>query len=110
MEHGHSHGPVGDPAAAEWLWRLVERLSPVVTAGDAESAGAILRDAQGRLSGLLEDGNPRTRAQARAVVLVAELIARGAMHDAAELLTGEVRRSFPGRAELGPDEIALLDE
>lgn len=110
MGHGHSHAPVGDPGAAAWLWQLVERLGVALTAADAESASAILQDAHESLSRLLPDDNPRTRAQARAILLVGDLVTRGARADATELLTGEIRRSFPGRAELEPGETALLEE
>jgi hypothetical protein len=108
--HGHSHAPVGDPGAAAWLWQLVERLGAALTGADAESASAILRDAHGSLSRLLHDENPRTRAQTRALLLVGDLVTRGAWADATELLTGEIRRSFPGHAALEEHETALLEE
>lgn len=109
MGHGHSHAPVGDPEAADWLWQLVERLGPALEA-DAESARAILQDAHEPLSRLVHDENPRTRTQARALLLVGDLVARGALADATELLTGELSRSFPGRAQLKPGEIELLED
>lgn len=108
MGHGHSHTPVGDPGAAGWLWQLVERLDQA--SGDAEHAAAILRDAHEPLLRLVQDENPRTRAQARALLLVGDLLSRGELDQAAELLTGEIRRSFQGRAELKPNEIELLAE
>ena len=108
MGHGHSHTPVGDPEAAAWLWQLVERLDPA--SADAERAAAILRDAHAPLLRLVQDENPRTRVQARALLLVGDLVARGELDEAAELLTGEIRRSFQGRAELEPNEIELLAE
>lgn len=105
MGHGHSHAPVGDPTAASWLWGLVERLEPELAAEDGGSAGAILQEAQATLTRLVHDGNPRTRAQARALLLVGAFVARGERVEAAELLGGELRRSFPGQAEFDPDLI-----
>jgi hypothetical protein len=101
--HGHSHAPVGDPEASAWLWQLVERLGRELPAGD--SASAILQEAHETLTRFLRDENPRTRTQARALLLVGELVARGAPAEAADLLTGELRRSFPGHAELDPGEL-----
>lgn len=105
MGHGHSHTPVGDPAASAWLWQLVERLEPELTAEDSGSASAILQEAHGTLTRLVGDENPRTRAQARALLLVGAFVARGEPAEAAELLGGELRRSFPGQAEFDPAEI-----
>lgn len=110
MAHGHAHVPLGDPEAPAWLWRLVERLEEALAAEGGGNASALLREASETLARLRRDGNPRTRAQARAILLVGDLVARGALTDAAELVRGELRRSFPGRAELEPQELELLQD
>lgn len=110
MGHGHSHTPVGDPAASAWLWQLIERLEPELTAEGSGSAGAILQQAHETLARLVSDENPRTRAQARALLLVGDFVARGAPAEAADLLGGELRRSFPGQAEFDPHEVERFRE
>lgn len=82
----------------------------MLVAADAGSAGEILQGARAHLSRLVHDENPRTRSQARALLLVDALVSRGELAEADELLTGEITRSFPGRAELAPGEIELLED
>ena len=103
MGHEHSHAPVGDPTASDWLWGLVERLERELASEAGGSASAILQEANETLTRLLRDENPRTRAQARALLLVSRCVTDGELTEAAELLGGELRRSFQGHAAVDPE-------
>lgn len=105
----HEDRPVGDPAALEWLWALSERLRRALAEPAQEGALRLVDEADPTLRWLLSDENPRTRAQVRGFVLVSTLVRQGKMGEAAEMLDGEIFRSFPGRAELNGRERGMLE-
>ena len=99
---GCGHGPVGDPHAETRLRSAVERLRTALATGD-DSALALAADDAERVAGVLvRDPGPRTRAQSRGLLLAVRLVRGGERTDALRLLDGELRRSFPGEAELDP--------
>jgi hypothetical protein len=91
---GH-HGPLGDPGAGVRLRAMVERLGAALSAGDAEAALIAAAAAERLARPLSRDPGPRTRAQARGLLLAVALTRRGEMSEAAGLVDGELRRSFP---------------
>jgi hypothetical protein len=94
------HQPVGDPDAMGRLRQVVDRLGAALAVGEEEVASVAAAAAERLASELARDPGPRTRAQARGVLLAVELVRRGERTEAVELLEGELRRSFPGEAEL----------
>jgi hypothetical protein len=97
---GCGHGPVGDPHAEERLRIAVERLRTALASGDDEALALAADDAERVAGVLVRDSGPRTRAQSRGLLLALRLVRGGEREDAALLLDGELRRSFPGEAEL----------
>jgi hypothetical protein len=91
---GH-HGPLGDASAGERLRGMVARLGAALSRGDAEAALVAATDAERLARPLSRDPGPRTRAQARGLLLAVELTRRGDLSEAAGLVEGELRRSFP---------------
>jgi hypothetical protein len=90
-----------DPEATSLLSEAVRRLSQALGGpGQAEA----VRDANELIARLGTDGNPRVRAQVRALAHVLQLLESGDADDAAELLTGELARSFPGEGDLSAAE------
>jgi len=58
---------------------------------------------------LVDDGNPRVRAQVRALSHVLQLLGSGEGDAARDLLEGELDRSFPGKGDLSGAEAFLRD-
>jgi hypothetical protein len=96
--HGHGcghHGPLGDPDAGARLRSAVDRFGAALSTGDAEAALVAAAAAERLALPLSRDPGPRTRAQARGLLLAVELTRRGETVEAVALLEGELRRSFP---------------
>jgi hypothetical protein len=109
-EHGGvDHGPAGDLAAVGWLQELAARLRVALAGHDDAAALRVVEEADISLRMLLSDENPRTRAQVRGFLMVSTLVRRGARNEAVELLEGELHRSFPGNADLDPNERDVLE-
>jgi hypothetical protein len=94
---GH-HGPLGDASAGGRLRAMVARLGAALSAGDTQTALIAAADAERLARPLSRDPAPRTRAQARGLLLAVELTRGGEISEAAGLVEGELRRSFPGQA------------
>jgi hypothetical protein len=99
---GCGHGPVGDPDAEARLRTAVERLRTALATGDHSALALAADDAERVAGALVRDPGPRTRAQSRGLLLAVRLVRGGERSDAELLLDGELRRSFPGEAELDP--------
>lgn len=92
----HAHIPLGDPRVTAALQAVVDGLRR--DPGDRE-----LRTRARQVVGVARmDENPRTRAQARALQLVVDLLDRGAHAEAEDLLANELTRSFPPQATTSP--------
>lgn len=96
----HSHQQIGDPAAAMEVEQVVQRLRDALRSGGEEASTRAIREVESMISTVVHDGNPRTRAQGRALRTVVELARSGRAAEAAELAEGELWRSFPGRGDL----------
>ncbi len=100
MHREHMFG--ADPDAGAQLSGIVVDLTSALRAAprDEESLATALGRARAYVASLINDGDPRVRAQVRGVRAVLGLVAEGDEAGALEMLDGELLRSFPGRADL----------
>jgi hypothetical protein len=86
-----------DPDATGLLAEAVPELSRALGGPDEARATAT---AKTLAEALASDGNPRVRAQVRALSHVLQLLESGDGEAARDLLAGELGRSFPGKGDL----------
>lgn len=102
MAHSHPYMQHGDPAAPGHLRAAVDRLGRTLASDDEEGARAVVLAEERTVRGWLRDLDPRTRSQVRGLLLAFDLVRAGDLDQALALVDGELRRSFPGEAELPP--------
>jgi hypothetical protein len=95
-----------DPEATALLSEAVRRLS--LAFGRPDETGAF-QHADELTKRLVTDGNPRVRAQVRALEHVLRLLESGERDEAEDLLKGDLTRSFPGEGDLSEAEIFLSE-
>jgi len=93
-----------DPEATALLSQAVRRLS--LALGGPDEPGAF-QQADELTKRLVTDGNPRVRAQVRALAHVLRLLETGERDEAQDLLRGDLTRSFPGEGDLSAAEMFL---
>jgi len=95
-----------DPDATGLLAEAVRELSRALGGPFEHEAAA---NARRLADALVDDGNPRVRAQVRALSHVLQLLGSGEGDAARDLLEGELDRSFPGKGDLSGAEAFLRD-
>jgi hypothetical protein len=95
-----------DPEATTLLSAAVRSLSDSLGGPDEVVAARQAAELTVRLG---TDGNPRVRAQVRALAHVLQMLDSGDRDEAAELLRGELARSFPGEGDLSGAEKYLSE-
>ncbi len=95
-----------DPGATALLFEAVRRLS--LALGRPDETGAF-QHAHELTKRLATDGNPRVRAQVRALAQVLWLLEFGERDEAEVLLRGDLTRSFPGEGDLSGAELFLSE-
>jgi len=103
---GREHLFQTDPDATGLLAEAVRELSRALGGPDESRVRA---SAEHLATSLANDGNPRVRAQVRALSQVLALLDSGDAAAAADLLGGELDRSFPGKGDLSGVEALLRD-
>lgn len=97
---GCNHQPVGAPNGEDRLRRAADALSVALGADNRAGFEDAIAAARGEADELAHDLNPRTRAQARGLAAVLDLVDQGDEDEAVALLTGELFRAFTGRVDL----------